>query len=222
MTSSRRWGSLSPTFVLLFVALGAAVNLVGGYAATATGLPIFLDAIGTCLVALVLGPWWGALAAVITSFTLVPATGPGNIPFAIVGIVAALTWGYGVRQLGLGRSATRYFVLNLLVVLVVAALATPIVLWLFGGATGHPSDLITASLARLGPVGAVFVDNILVSLVDKVLTGYVALAAASALRPGLVQGAVLPGAAGRGWVVVAATGVAAAVVILVALKAIGV
>jgi energy-coupling factor transport system substrate-specific component len=222
-TARRRMpDALSPTYVLVFVALGAAINVVGGYAATLTGLPIFLDAIGTCFVALVLGPWWGALAAVITGFALVPVSGPANVLFSIVGACAALTWGYGVRQLGLGRSATRYFALNLLVVLVVAITATPIVLWLFGGATGHPSDLITAALSGLGPVGAVLADNVLVNLVDKVLTGYLGLAAASALPPGLVQGAVLPGGPGRGWVVVVVTGLVAGGVILVAFRLIGV
>jgi energy-coupling factor transport system substrate-specific component len=207
--------------VLVFVALGAAINIVGGYAATATGLVIFLDAIGTCLVALVLGPWWGALTAVITGFALVPISGPANVAFSLVGVAAALTWGYGVRGLGLGRTASRYFVLNLLVVLVVALVATPIVLWLFGGSTGHPSDVITAALSSLGPVGAVFTDNILVNLVDKVLTGYLALAAARALPAHLVQGATLPGGTGNGWVVVVATGIAIAVVTLVALLAVG-
>ena len=215
--------TLSPTYVLVFVALGAAINAVGGYAATLAGLPIFLDAIGTCLVALVLGPWWGALAAVIAGFVLVPVTGPTNVLFSIVGVGAALTWGYGVRQLGLGRSASRYFVLNLLVVLVVSAIATPIVLNLVGGATGHPSDLITAALSGLGPVGAVFVDNILVNLVDKLLAGYIALAAACALPPHLLQGGVvLPGGPGNRWIVVVATGILAAAIIFFAFRAIGV
>lgn len=221
ITARRVPRGLSPTYVLVFVALGAAINVVGGYAATATGVLIFLDAIGTCLVALVLGPWWGALTAVITGFVLVPVSGPGNVLFAVVGAGAALTWGYGVRRLGLGRTATRYFLLNLLVVLVVSLLATPIVIYLFGGATGHPSDLITASLARLGPVGAVFADNILVNLVDKLLTGYLALAVAQALPRHLIQGAVLPGSAGNRWVVVA-TGLVITGVLLLALRAAGV
>jgi energy-coupling factor transport system substrate-specific component len=208
--------------VLVFVALGAALNIVGAYAATATGLLIFLDAVGTCLVALVLGPWWGVLTAALTGFAIVPISGPGNVPFALVGAAAALAWGYGVRDLRMGRSAARYFVLNLGVVIVVATVATPIVLWLFGGATGHPSDVITAALASLGPVGAVFTDNILVNLVDKVLTGYLALAATRALPAHLVQGATLPGGSGNAWIVVAATGIAIAVVTLVALRAIGV
>jgi energy-coupling factor transport system substrate-specific component len=210
---------LTPVFVLVFIALGAAINVVGGYAATLTGLPIFLDAIGTCLVALVLGPLPGAATAALTSLVLVPISGAGNLAFAIVGIGAALTWGFGVRQLGLGRTPARYFGLQLLVVLVVSILATPIVLWLFGGGTGHPSDVITAAFARLGPWGAVFADNILVNLVDKVFAGYIALAAARALPAQLVQGgAELPGGGRDRWVVVA-TGIVIAAVLLVALLA---
>lgn len=218
--SARTPAVLTPVFVLVFVALGAAINVVGGYAATLTGLPIFLDAIGTCLVALVLGPLPGAATAVLTSVVLVPISGPGNLAFAIVGVGAALTWGYGVRALGLGRTPARYFALQLLVVLVVSILATPIVLWLFGGGTGHPSDVITAAFARLGPWGAVFADNVLVNLVDKVFTGYIALAAASALPQELVQGgAQLPGATSSRWAIVVATGVVIAAVLLAALLA---
>lgn len=214
--------ALSPTFVLLFVALGAAINVVANYAATLAGLPIFLDTIGTAIVALVLGPWWGALTAVITAAALVPISGPANLLFSVVGVGAALTWGYGVRRLGLGRSASRYFVLNLLVVLVVSLLATPLVLYVFGGATGHPSDLITAAISGLGPVGAVFVDNILVNLVDKPVSGYLALAVASALPPHLIAGAELPGSSGNRWVIIVLTGLLAVGVLFAAFRAIGV
>jgi energy-coupling factor transport system substrate-specific component len=217
--TARRPAVLTPVFVLVFVALGAAINVVGGYAATLTGLPIFLDSVGTCLVALVLGPLPVIATAVLTSVLLVPISGPGNLAFAIVGVGAGLTWAYGVRTLGLGRTATRYFALQLLVVLVVSILATPVVLWLFGGGTGHPSDIITAAFARLGPWGAVFADNLLVNLVDKVFTGYIALAAARALPPQLLQGgAELPGPGNR-WVVVAATGVVIGAILLIALLA---
>ena len=34
---------------------------------TALKLPTFLDMIGTCVAAIVLGPWWGALVGVITN-----------------------------------------------------------------------------------------------------------------------------------------------------------
>jgi energy-coupling factor transport system substrate-specific component len=217
--SVRASAAMTPTLVLVFVALGAAINVVGGYATTLTGLPLFLDAIGTCLVALVLGPLPGALTAILTSVVLVPVSGPGNLAFAIVGVGAAVTWGIGVRQLHLGRTPARYFALNLLVVLVVSILATPIVLWLFGGGTGHPSDVITAAFARLGPWGAVFADNLLVNLVDKVFTGYIALAAVRALPPNLIQGgAALPGE-GKRWVIVTATGIVIGGVLLMALFA---
>ena len=64
-----------------------------------------------------------------------------------------------------------------------------------------------------------FADNLLVNLVDKVLTGYIALAAARALPAHYIQGgAVLPGGAGSRWVVVA-TGIVIGAVLLIALLA---
>ena len=70
-----------------------------------------------------------------------------------------------------------------------------------------------------------FADNVLVSLVDKVLTGYLALAVVQALPPHLVQGgAILPGTAGNRWIVIAVTGLLIGGVLLatlVALRAAG-
>jgi energy-coupling factor transport system substrate-specific component len=206
--------SPSPTFVLVFVALAAALNLVGGYAAGLVRLPIFLDTIGTAIAAIVLGPWWGALAGTLGNGAGSLAYGPTNIPFALVNVAVALVWGYGVRSLGLGRTPVRYFALNLLVVLVAACVATPIVLVLFGGATGHPSDVFTAALSRLGPQGAVFGDNLVVGLVDKVLTGYVALAMVQALPPHLLAGVELPTSGGGRWVAVATLGIGIALLLM--------
>ena len=220
VTGAPRGGmTLSPTFVLAFVALAAALNLVGGYLAGLFRLPIFLDSIGTAIAAFVLGPWWGALAGVLANGAGSIWYGPTNALFAPVSIAAALVWGYGVRGWGLGRTPVRFFALNVLVALVVSVAATPIVVWL-GGGTGHPSDVITAAFARLGPWGAVFADNVLVSLVDKVLTGYIALAVVQALPPHLIQGgAVLPGSAGNRWILVAVTGLLIGGVLLATLAA---
>jgi energy-coupling factor transport system substrate-specific component len=43
------------------------LNIVGGQINTALHLPTFLDMIGTGVVAIVLGPWWGALVGALTN-----------------------------------------------------------------------------------------------------------------------------------------------------------
>ena len=156
-----------------------------------------MDMIGTCVAAIVLGPWWGALTGVLANVGGAAIYGPSNIPFALANVAGALVWGYGVRTFGMGRNPATYFALNVLVGLVVAVTAAPIVLFVYGGATGHPSDVITAAFLGAGEamVDAVFASNILVSIADKVIAGFVGLAIIRALPPRYTDGAA---AAGRG------------------------
>jgi energy-coupling factor transport system substrate-specific component len=122
--SSRRLPAPQPTTVIVtLVPAAAALNVVGGYLNGVLGLPTFLDMIGTCVAAIVLGPWWGALAGALSNVVGALFYGPSNIPFALVNVVGALVWGYGVRRFGMGRTATRYFVLNVLVALAASGAA---------------------------------------------------------------------------------------------------
>jgi energy-coupling factor transport system substrate-specific component len=204
------------TLVVTLVPAAAALDIVGGYVNGLLGLPTFMDMIGTCVAAIVLGPWWGALTGVIANVGGAAIYGPSNIPFAVVNVAGALVWGYGVRSLGMGRNGVTYFVLNVLVGLVVAVTAAPIVLYVFGGSTGHPSDLITAAFVGAGEaiVAAVFASNILVSIADKVIAGFVALAIIAALPPRYRDGLVLPGEVGGRTLLVATVGTVAGVAIL--------
>lgn len=186
------------TLVVTLVPVAAALNIVGGTISTALKLPVFLDMIGTAVAAIVLGPWWGALAGVITNVGGSFITGPIGIPFALANVAGALVWGYGVRSWGMGRSGARYFILNIVVALAVAVVAAPIVIFVYGGATGHSSDAITAAFAQAGRdlVTSVFASNVIVTLADKIIAGYVALAIIGALPANLSAGLVLPGQQG--------------------------
>jgi energy-coupling factor transport system substrate-specific component len=198
------------TYVVTLVPLAAALNIVGGMINEALKLPTFLDMIGTCVAAIVLGPWWGALVGIITNIGGSFITGPINIPFALANVAGALVWGYGVRSWGLGASLPRYFLLNILVALAVSAVAAPIVVFVFGGATGHSSDALTAAFAQAGNdlVTSVFASNIIVTLADKIIAGFIALAIIEALPPNLTTGLRLPAATGMRGVGIAALGVA--------------
>lgn len=182
------------TLVVTLVPVAAALNIVGGTINTALKLPTFLDMIGTAVAAIVLGPWWGALAGVITNVGGSLITGPIGIPFALANVAGALVWGYGVRSWGMGSSSVRYFILNIIVALAVSAVAAPIVIFVFGGATGHSSDAITAAFAQAGQnlITSVFASNVIVTLADKIIAGYVALAIIQALPGHLSASLVLP------------------------------
>lgn len=197
------------SYVVALVPVAAALNVVGGTINTTLQLPTFLDMIGTAVVAILLGPWWGALVGVMGNIGGAFFTGPVGIPFAIVNVAGALVWGYGVRSLGMARSAPMFFVLNVLVALVTTAVAAPIVVFLFGGATGHTSDALTAAFAQAGQdlLAAAFASSIIVSLADKIISGFVALAIIDALPAELSRDLRLPAPTASNRLVIAIVGV---------------
>lgn len=53
--------------LIAFMAIAIALNYVGANIALFLRLPLYLDTIGTLLVAVVFGPWLGAAAAIISA-----------------------------------------------------------------------------------------------------------------------------------------------------------
>lgn len=166
-------------FSVLLVIACFGVNNLGGQFVAVLGLPLYLDMIGTAIAAVVLGPWYGVAAGLANN--VLGSILEGNFPslwFALVNVVGALVWGYGVRAWRLGRSPLRFLFLNLTVAFLCSFTAVPILVLAFGGSTGHTGqDSIFAVLAALGTGlwGAVFSSNILLSIVDKLMSGYLAL-----------------------------------------------
>lgn len=68
--------------------------------------PVFLDMAGTFAVALVLGPWWGALLGFLTNVLVAipPINMEKFLPFAVVQVVAAVFWGYAMRHRLMSRA----------------------------------------------------------------------------------------------------------------------
>ncbi len=106
-----------------------------------------------------------------------------SAPFALVNIAGALVWGYGVRRWGLGRDLPRFFLLNVLVAVVCTLVSVPLLMVLFEGSVGAGQDTITQTFFDLGHVLVVAVgfSNMLTSLVDKLISGFLALVVISAL-----------------------------------------
>jgi energy-coupling factor transport system substrate-specific component len=202
-----REGPPPTALVVALVPLAVAVNFLANSLVALLGLPIYLDTIGTFLVAALLGPWWGALTGVLTNVVGAFPNGVSNLLFAPVSVAAALIWGYGIRRLGLGRTVLRFFGLAVVVGIVTGVLATPIVLWVFGGATGHPSDLITATLASFGIARAALVASVLTSVPDKVIAAYAGLAITAALPAAVAGRAALPEAPGTRRLAIALGGI---------------
>ncbi|KTR82250.1 hypothetical protein NS220_19055, partial [Microbacterium testaceum] len=153
------------------------LNLAGLVVVQELHLPIYLDMAGTAVTAIVFGPWYGVAVGMMTNLLGFVVGAPGAAPFALVNVAGALVWGYGIRRFGMGGDIVRYFQLNLLVAVACTSVGAPLGVFLFGGLSGHGSDTVTVSLEHLGLplIAAAFSTNILTSVIDKLLTGFIAL-----------------------------------------------
>jgi energy-coupling factor transport system substrate-specific component len=185
-SSALRSYRIPTNYVIALIPAAVALNVVGGYINTVLKLPLFLDMIGTAVVAITIGPWWGALAGALTNVINGFISSPINLPFAACNVIGAIVWGYGIRW-GMGKSMVRYSILACLVALSVTLMAVPIYVFVFGGATGHFSDMVTAAFVGMGQnlIVSVFSSNIIFSLADKIIASFLALAILEALPPTL-------------------------------------
>jgi energy-coupling factor transport system substrate-specific component len=177
--------------VQVAVVLGCiAVNLGGRLLVNTTHMPLYLDMVGTAIAAILLGPWKAVVVGLSTSVAGAATSGFVSIPFAPVEVVGALIWGYGVRRFRLGTTVPRYFALNVVVALACSVVAVPVIVWLDHGVTGNGADQLTRTMDLFwhSLFAAVCSQNILTSLVDKLISGFIALGVAEALPAGAALG----------------------------------
>lgn len=184
-TPSPRVRMMLVAFASAVIVLGATVNLLGSSLAVALSLPLYLDMIGTAIVAIAVGPWYGVAVAVLTHGGHALAIGQTDgIPFMLVNITGALIWGYGVRKFQLGSTPLRFFTLTLLTAFGCTLVATPVIVLVYGGtSTNAGAESIAGYLALFEnhTAAAVFSANILTSTIDKLIAGFIALVIAPLL-----------------------------------------
>lgn len=93
----------------VIVAAGVLLNYIGLTLSLHLESILFLDMTGTALVAILLGPWWGAIVALLSNsvvnWLLFPQSGADVIifPWSLVNMTGALFWGMLARQSGFLR-----------------------------------------------------------------------------------------------------------------------
>lgn len=90
----------------VIVAAGLLLNYVGLTLSRHLESILFLDMTGTALVAFLLGPWWGAIVALLSNslvnWLLFPESGADVVifPWSLVSMTGALYWGWMSRKAG--------------------------------------------------------------------------------------------------------------------------
>jgi len=166
-SKSRLWG----TYVAIMIPLGVAINYVGGLLNGALGGPLYLDSIGTAVVAAVMGPWVGAISGLL--FNIVSALMGGNMMSALFGICnigTGLIVGYMTKWGFFEKWWQVLIVANVLVSFWNAATGSPIASVVFGGVDGSAGTSVSiAALQAIGAdlVTAGFIARMPLNLIDK-------------------------------------------------------
>ncbi|RBL99070.1 hypothetical protein C1H84_16650 [Glutamicibacter soli] len=170
----------APSRRRIYILLSACLmlNLAGFWLVDAAGLRLYMDMIGTALAAIACGPWAGVLVGLATNIIGLSITDSSAAAFGLVNMTGALVWGYGAKLIKRNSALPKYVLLNVVVAVACSVVSSIILVLLFGGMTGHASETtmqsILASTSSLGL--AVFEANLMYSLVDKLLTGFIVIA----------------------------------------------
>jgi energy-coupling factor transport system substrate-specific component len=168
------------TWVLIPVAI--AINVVIGQIVVLLKLPVYLDSIGTMIVAAVAGPWAGALTGTLSNIIWGLVIDPNALPWFPVALFIGFVTGWCAIA-GLFKTWWKVMITGFLVALTAALVSTPIAVYLYGGITASGSSFITAYLIQTGRdmISAVLSTNFLVEPVDKITTALLAFAIISGL-----------------------------------------
>ncbi len=163
------------TITIVLMAVAIVLNIVLGQVVSLLKLPIFLDSIGTIIVALLAGPWAGALTGLLTNLIWGLISDPVAAAFAPVALVIGLVAGL-CAKFGLFKKWWQAILSGVIISIALSIIAIPIRVYMFGGVTGSGADFITAYLLATGKdlFSAVIITVISDNLIDKVVTALLA------------------------------------------------
>lgn len=175
------------TVAWVLIPIGVGINVVGGTLVGALRIPLFLDVIGTMLVAILAGPWVAVIAGVLTNIILGFTKTPTIIPFAITNAAIALVVGWmatrGWFRVDDMQGYLRLVGAGIVVAFVATVVSAPIAVVLFGGIGGGTTDVITAFFLATGNsiLESVLATSFIVEPVDKTVSIFVAFFIARAV-----------------------------------------
>lgn len=148
---------------ICFIALGVVINIVGGFIGLTFRLPIYMDSIGTILVASVIGPWGGIVTALLGGLI----SGMTDI-YAIYFLPAGMIVGGIAGKLFPKVAEKKWSIpfIGLLITIPGTLVSACINAFVFGGVTSSGSSILVLILNHLG------VNLVVSAMLTQVVTEY--------------------------------------------------
>ncbi|MBT2146056.1 ECF transporter S component [Clostridioides difficile] len=153
---------------ITLIAFGISINIIGAFIAMGLRLPVYLDSIGTIMIASLLGPKYAVVTGVFGSLISGITFDVYSLYFAPVQISTGLLAGIAFKRIFKRfKNSTRV----LLFAIPTSIISSIISAFLFGGMTSSGSSYIVQILKvlGLGDVFSVFITQVFTDYGDKLL-----------------------------------------------------
>ena len=160
------------TITLVTIPVAIAINIVIGQIIFTLKVPLYVDSIGTVLVAVLAGPWVGALTGLLSNMIWgLTGLNVAYAPFAAVAAIIGLLAGI-FSEIGWFKKWWKMIVGGLITGLVAAIVSAPIAAYVFGGVTGSGTDVVVAFFRAMGfgVLPASFAQGVSSDPLDKAVT----------------------------------------------------
>jgi len=136
------------TLALALIPRAVALNLALGAVVGALKLPVYLDSVGTILVAVLAGPWAGIITGIVSNSVLGLLVSPAL--FAFIPVAAIIGWLAGLAgRLGAFRSLAGAIAAGLVIGVAAALASAVIVIALMGGLTASGTGILTIAIRAM-------------------------------------------------------------------------
>lgn len=158
----------------VMIPVGAALGTAGGVFTQTLRLPLFLDALGTVLIALLAGPWPALVTGLFTNILEGIIINPVYFTYSPVNMAFGLVAGYLALR-GWAKTYAKLFGMGLAVAATAVVTAAPITAFVFGGVTGAGTDAAVAFFLATGQnvLTSVLATDFIFEPIDKVLTVFI-------------------------------------------------
>ncbi len=170
------------------IALGAALNVSIGYFAGLLKLPLYLDSIGTILIAALCGPIYGIIVGLSALIILTLTAVPTVIAYAGTAVVIAIL-SASLARIGFLRNLRVTIAGGLLLGVAAAAASAPVTTFLYGGVSLAGADAVTTFLRACGmPLWkSALLGSLITDSLDKVITALVCFGLIQSLPPRMLD-----------------------------------
>lgn len=171
-----------PARTLAIIPVALVLNIVVGQVIGASGIPLYLDAVGTVLIAALAGPYAGLATGALTNVVW-GLIAPAALPFAAGSAAVGWLSGVAIHKFGVFQKLWRLIVSGALIGIISGALAAPVAAFVYGGTAGVGTGAVVSLFREMGQslLASVTLQSFISDPLDKILVMLIVWAAWKAL-----------------------------------------